>query len=257
VCDAVPDRVCKIFGVPFKRIIFCELHAKLRITEKLLKLLAAKALGRGSAFVTALETKLQEILHYPDFKFIRSKKADAHLVVPGLAGNWADTLLQHWKEFVPIGDPRQATEKCWKRWASIVKHFHFKDIPGDILPTLRVLLREFGEQFVAAHGIFHVTPYVHIIVCHFEYFVREHHSVSIFSQQGFEAAHRLQRMFFARSTSRGGGHEKRRVCLALMRKHWRSIVLGLYRNGDGVGRAYMARTLGYNFEANRKRRLYS
>ena len=89
-------------------------------------------------------------------------------------------------------------------WASIRQRLKLNKDQLD-LKKLQNDLDQFIKKFVQIYDFKNITPYLHIVVCHSVEMLKRFHSLSLYSQQGFEAAHKFQKMIWERATSRGGG----------------------------------------------------
>ena len=109
--------------------------------------------------------------------------------------------------------------EVWRVYANDIYPLLMKDgIPdrlqlaiekGELPSCLNAIKKECNDwlfQFVVAFGNT-VTPYVHIIGKHLHYMLEQPgNSVGAWSQQGFEACHKLIRRIYSSGTSHGGGH---------------------------------------------------
>lgn len=65
-------------------------------------------------------------------------------------------------------------------------------------------LKTFIDTFIKLYTIKQVTPYIHIVVAHTESLLKQHGSIGKFSQQGFEATHKWQKLIYYNATWHDG-----------------------------------------------------
>ena len=75
----------------------------------------------------------------------------------------------------------------WKLWKSIRERLKLNKDELD-LQKLQNDLDDFVKKFVDIYAYKNITPYLHIVVCHSVEMLKRFHSLSMYSQQGFEAA---------------------------------------------------------------------
>jgi hypothetical protein len=72
----------------------------------------------------------------------------------------------------------------------------------------------------------HVTPYIHMIVCHTcDIMKKTESSFSVFSQQGFEATHKWHKAIYFHSTSHDGQVTKNKIVTSSIHQ----IMVKIYR----------------------------
>lgn len=70
----------------------------------------------------------------------------------------------------------------------------------------------------------HITPYIHIVVCHTVQLLREHGALGLYGQQGLEHSQKVQTAIFHKNTNKGGGRGLVTVAQQIMRKLYRQIL---------------------------------
>jgi len=95
----------------------------------------------------------------------------------------------------------------YKLWRSIRTQLYNCSKKDDDLQKLQGDMDSFGKKFLELHEWARITPYLHIFIHHSVERIKRFGSLSLYSQQGFEAAHKLQKMIWERATSRGGANQ--------------------------------------------------
>jgi hypothetical protein len=220
--------------IPF---IFCTLHAKLRISEKMLKQVLQQCQSQGFCIIITNPAtgKLKEAVlairksGWKKFRAI-AKKGTSIKIISFVSGARLDNLMMHdgvWEELLDLGTPsvtaaRTSSAKnkanaeseagnaefklkfrnALSSWRQIYKILPTATVED--LPTLEPLLKHFGDSYVACFGNL-VTPYIHIVVCHTAELIRRHGTLGQYEQQGLENSINIHKASFFRSSSRGGG----------------------------------------------------
>jgi hypothetical protein len=138
------------------------------------------------------------------------------LIHLGITGDKCNKLLKNCEAIINslISKAPEITTKLtvlrtlWKTWAEIVPVLEAVDITAyaqeinsnrdTVLKKLYSDLDSFGKLYLQ-HYENSVTPYIHIVVCHTEKLIEANGSIGLFSQQGFEATHKVRFFYYERS----------------------------------------------------------
>jgi len=209
---------CYFDFIPLNNIIYCALHAKLRITNKLMKLLATIAYKQGVLEFfgeTVREIGIHDFeANYDEGTHNRKAKG---VIISSLSGKKCDKVIDNLETIVQIlfsdicvgttiSDEKQDTlMELFYHWRSICKIIQDpKMIDSEIIDTIDETLIKFGKAWTEIFTVDHVIPYIHVVICHTKKFLQEHGSIGMFSQEGFEGAHKLQKRIYYFSTSHDG-----------------------------------------------------
>ena len=103
-----------------------------------------------------------------------------------------------------LGENQEELVINWNLWKSIRERLKKNKNELDLV-QLQKDLNTFIKKFLEIYEFKNITPYLHIVVCHSVEMLKKFNSLSLYSQQGFEAAHKLQKLIWERATSHGGG----------------------------------------------------
>ena len=103
-----------------------------------------------------------------------------------------------------LGENQEELVINWILWKSIRERLKKNKNELDLV-QLQKDLNTFIKKFLEIYEFKNITPYLHIVVCHSVQMLKKFNSLSLYSQQGFEAAHKLQKLIWERATSHGGG----------------------------------------------------
>jgi hypothetical protein len=145
---------------------------------------------------------------------------------------------------LPAAQRRHAATKCrvcmvtsvWETYAEklypwVSKNAAHQECLGDqragFLANIKATALAWLQEYVAAFGR-RITPYVHIVGKHLaDMLAGDSASVGLWSQQGFEACHKLIRYIIQHATSLGGGRDRvsplRQVLAHLYRRSWAGL----------------------------------
>lgn len=234
-----------MFGIPPERIIFCSLHAKIRVTSKLLRLLAQTASNNNSErqFIAAVRrsgwhnfdtwipkgsTKIKVTGNFTscDLELLST-------LCLGITGTKCDKVLENIEQILPTVTMESNVVRLWTEWkwiCSILEQTSVVD--PNILSELETRIKEWGELYLLRYCDFNVTPYIHMVVCHTVPLLSMHGSIGRYSQQGFEATHKLHKRIYFSSTSHNGHVSQRKTPInsieQLFCKIFRTQILYLY-----------------------------
>lgn len=126
--------------------------------------------------------------------------------IAGLNGTNVNKIFDNLDEILDLFHLERHDEilENWHLWATIRQRLKKNKDEID-LDQLQADLDRFIMRFINIYEYGKLTPYLHIVVCHSVQMLKRFHSLSLYSQQGFEAAHKFQKMIWERATSRGGG----------------------------------------------------
>ena len=229
-----------MFNVPVERIVFCTLHAKMRITGKLLKLLAQEASDAGkhldliAAVRSAGWRKFDVVI--PD-RCIKVKIpglliSDEWLIRnAGVTGAKCSKVLEHYKDIVTSVTTDADTLQIWEDWKWICEMLQEETVESTRFSDIEAVLQRWGDNYVNQYCDYNVTPYIHTVVCHTLHLLKLHNSIGLFSQQGFEATHKWHKRLYYTSTSHDGSVSTRKVSISsiqqLFLKIFRVLILQL------------------------------
>jgi hypothetical protein len=209
------ETLSNIFDIPPNRIVFCTLHATLRITEKLLSILCSRAMQNGVQDEVA--AAIRQHCNVKLFSIWKSEKSGEVKFSP-LCGYNLKKLVNNFSSFVPLienheqrqlkRDSRHGTHwDVWEKWKEILAIFskkEFNTVELDDNRTVDTCLQAFFANFCSLVPEDEVTPYIHIVRFHSLQILRQHGSFYPFSQQGLEASNQLHQRLFLHATNRNG-----------------------------------------------------
>jgi len=195
--------VDNVFGIPVEDIVFCMLHARIRITIKMLErtLMWAndnRCLARLVELVKA-ETNLE--------LNAECSKDGKTMEFVNMTGDRCDKLLKKFPNIVEAWVKSGGCDRIgniWIRWQVVNNLLSKPVIEPEILPRLQSCIDNWASLLKSVWTSTHVTPYVHIIHKHAVDIVTRHKSLYKFSQEGFEACHRWHRILYTSCTNHNG-----------------------------------------------------
>jgi hypothetical protein len=184
-----------VFGIPAKNIAFCILHAKMRVVEKLLKLLGNFALTQSfkvdEIYVKRWQETINKLNGLGSFKYFKPKDATSSVKwnITGLSGTQAATVLENHakiseKWFRIMREWSDALEmiKNDSERAELVPKMKCSDLPTHLFQLFQLLetwnptqteisqCQKMGslvlKEWIEVFGEAHVTPYLHMITMH-------------------------------------------------------------------------------------------
>jgi hypothetical protein len=216
------------------QFVYCTLHARLRISEKILRSSlelceksgkwseAVQKIKKISRHFDALKLKngfisIKNVSTLPALeKIMTSEKLRqklANMAFPPKIQNELPEATRKALEkrgaIVPVDDDinkvaRERLEAIWKQWSAI-----FIDLPkatsqnmGDLISNIN----NFGLNFVALFGGQEVTPYIHVLCGHTEMLIKEVDNLGQFEQQGLERTVGIHKFSAHVATANGGGN---------------------------------------------------
>jgi len=192
-----------VFSIPTEDIVFCMLHARIRITGKLLERTLLWAADNGGA------TRLTDLIKAEanlDLNATRSKDRKKMEFV-NMTGDRCRRLLDKAEDIFQAWIQRGGCKKIaliWEKWATVNKRLSKPEIHSESIPKLRQCIDDWVGLVKEMWHEEAITPYIHIIHKHAVDIVVRHGSISKFSQQGFEACHRWHRILYNSCTNHGG-----------------------------------------------------
>ncbi len=223
-----------------KNFIFCALHMRVRITERLIQMLAHSLKGIDTRKIEQLNALIVslDIHHYK--MTVKGKKtatdADPSCKVEQqgeLRGHEIQLILQNFQKFAelePDETKRTLTLTTWICWSKIQYYLLASEIQPAELLALKAHLTDFWNCYCRRYTATLVTPYIHILVAHLEEVLAEHKSVGRYSQEGFEATHKFHRRIFQRGSSHNGGLLRKPASLQILQRIYRAIDLRIQLN---------------------------
>lgn len=243
-----------MLGCSPTNFIFCGLHMRMRITERLIYLMAnelysAKSKSKfdariKSAGIEALEKELEK-LEITHLKFSpKKKKNQSELYSTDMTGqlrgyelkklfnsfnNGHEVTNDTWSKIAslePVTDNADLTVSLWQSWNEIQKYLtrHEPFSPHE-LQQLNNLIVIFGDAYTRRYSAKRVTPYVHILCAHLVEVLTKHGSIGRYSQEGFEATHKFHRRIFQRASSHRGSRSNVSSILQIFQRIYRLILL--------------------------------
>lgn len=258
--DGVRKRIVpladSILGVQPNNFIFCCLHMRMRITERLLLLMAnslnnakSKKNESSSPGVSLLEAVLTE-LNITHLKFVPKKQTNrSELYSVELSGQLRGYELKNifrteidkdgnetaaWHKIAnlePKITNKAHTWAIWDAWSKIQYYLtSFGPFSEEDISTLVLLLQSFGSEYKQRYLTSRVTPYVHILCSHLVEVIKLHGSVALYANEGFEATHKFHRRIFQRATAHNGSRSRVSSILQTFQRIYRLILLRLHLN---------------------------
>lgn len=218
--------------LPLHLIFFCCLHAKMRVTEMLLRRLGEEAEERGrfAEWVAAVA----KVTHF----WAKLEKNGKGVKVPMVMGNRVEHILAEvifaagadsqgafiafvqavWTlpgrvfDRAVLSDTERAkydnTIKLWQAWQLINLAFHQAVWTAAELAVLRRTLADFGAKYKTLYTAERVFPYLHVLCCHLveqlERAAAMGLSLSDISNQSAEHRHKLDRQWYFNSCCKDG-----------------------------------------------------
>jgi hypothetical protein len=243
VWERVPDDDLpqNLFGLPLRQCVFCLLHMKVRVVGTLLKHMAREIENKKEA-LDEFEVAIQGMVH--TFKLTRAKEKKNKKVVKScyvsaMQGEQIDKIMRMVRNEGKVLCPQkngeiyqdmwgpvmaalrmQTTAARSDKWAELWSVFvelydtmnsHVK-VNEKAVSEYEISCARFSHLFSGGNGVAglkslkDVTPYIHILVNHSAAYLREFGSLRDLGQEGFEAAHKRTKQFYAK-TNMGGGKD--------------------------------------------------
>ena len=249
------DLLC-IFPVDLTQVVFCGLHARMRVVGKMLNKLGTslhqhgkmdavrkliKAVkdeaGIGAFNMSLVGQKIQataliggnctKVLkamgRIIDKVEIPSKKAFSHVIWSNLL--WFDEAMRASAEDVTKTYTQAALKTHMDSFTSAYTSRYselrpYTDPKGCCTsPDTCRCPKTYKPQLVATD----INYYLHTIVCHLPSMLDRHGALGYLSQEGFEASHKIQRQIYAKATNRDGGRWKggrTAATMILVHQYW-------------------------------------
>ena len=195
---------------------FCLLHMKLRCPERMFWLAASKAkrtskMGKLEAAVRKLDINMTIESKKGKLSVTSMNGKDVEKLVAGRAEWLAALELPDTPKMMGDGTKEPLSKlwrEIWDLWDEIFKGLNARyGVQGPSTAEVDALNKKvdrYGQVFLALYELKHVTPYVHILMKHsVEHLVR-FKELWRYANEGFEAANKRHRFWYARCTQRGG-----------------------------------------------------
>jgi hypothetical protein len=222
-----------IFPVSLTEVVFCSLHARMRIVDKLMSQLATTAHQNNK------QKGVQKLIAAVRDAGVKCFNIDQQTLAPtSLIGGNCTRILSHFKTIVASAEEPGSQEliislTVWESVYNIdqamrANHAKAKEyLEGGGKQSIRELCHSLmdayqhryattsqnGEVFEAGLEASDVCFYLHYVVAHLpsllERFVAQGLSLGDLSQEGFENAHKRDRLIYAKATARDGGRQSR------------------------------------------------
>ncbi len=227
-------------GTP-ENFIFCALHMRIRITERLLQNIAHYSRSKNqNKEIENLNKQLKAIgvqrLQFKAKGKKTKKDSDPSCRIERqgeLRGHELKLIFENIDKLSIAREEerRQKYNEVWISWKKI-QYFLLQTKQSEILDRigrLPDLLKNFFDNYVDTFGFEAVTPY--ILCAHLTQILLQHGgSVAQYSQEGFEATHKFHRRIFQRATSHNGGLTRKAASIQILQRVYRTIFLRLKLN---------------------------
>ena len=201
---------------PASECTFCLLHCKLRITERLLFLAAKKA------HATKKMGKLQKAIRKLGID-MTIQNVKGTLTVTSMNGPDCEKLMagrSEWLKALKVpAQPKQMDDnteemedalwrEVWDLWVQLFSglngRYGVEGPNAEQVEGLRKKIDRFGAIWHSLYANKHVTTYIHILMRHAVDHLIKFKELWRYANEGFEAANKKHRFWFARCTQRGG-----------------------------------------------------
>jgi len=208
------------------------LHGGIRVTEQIVKRLVF-----DYNYLEAVNTyfKSKNIKLFKLQKRVNKRTSDRGSI--GKVGQMTESdvkaIIKSYQELIlaaKIPEGKIALcKKLFEHWIDILHIMWPHNLEYNQNRVLQLQV-DFFMTYTDLFGKHAVTPYVHLIACHLDYFINLSplKSIGIWANQGFEAIHQDCRLVFTRSTiGRGGVQEegKHKNSLQVMSTYYRTYVV--------------------------------
>jgi hypothetical protein len=187
---------------PLEELVFCLLHMKLRITEKLFQLTCVEAIKNKS------QGKLQQTIRDMDIHMTIKTEAGGNLTITSMNGPDCEKLMFNLDWLAAIGENSGKFHNLWATYVQLFEGLNGRyDSTGPsegTLKNLRNLQKSFGKQFEDLFLRREITPYIHLLVDHSVDALKTFKALWRYANEGFEASNKRHRYWFGRCTQRGG-----------------------------------------------------
>ena len=248
------DLVC-IFPVSLTQVVFCGLHARMRVVGKMLNKLgtALHQVGKMDAVRKLIKAVKEEAGINAFNMFQVGKKIQATALI---GGNCTKVLKAMGRiiDRAEIPNQKAFSHQMWADllWFDQAMRASAEDVTKTYTPAA---LKSHMDSFTLAYTNRYaelrpyvdpagccsspdtcrcprafrktleagdVNYYLHTIVCHLPSMLDRHGALGYLSQEGFEASHKIQRQIYAKATNRDGGKLKGRTAatMILIHQYW-------------------------------------
>jgi len=195
--------------IPPSFFCFCWLHCKLRITETLLRhnirsFYSFRKNGKQGR-LRQWETTLQKLTSNTGIHIkAPTKKEDDRDFgkVVGLTGDMVHNIVDGAHEFTKL-TPKQrsrSVQEVWSLWKQIIEFIENNSVPTE---EFKLILKQFGKHLLDTYEWKILTAYSHILVAHSCDVMLSFGNISLFSQEGLEAANKVHKQIAKRASNHG------------------------------------------------------
>jgi hypothetical protein len=243
VWTEVPDEDLpqNLFGLRLRACVVCLLHMKVRVVGTLLKHMA-REIEKNKEALDAFEVAMQGMVgtfQLTREKEKKNKKTVKSCYVSAMQGEQCDKILKMVREVGKVMCPQKNGQICENKWLPVMDAMRMQctavrldkwtelwqiftelydtlnssvNVSEDALSRYEVSVARFSDLFSGGNGVSglktlkDVTPYVHILVHHSAAYLKLFGSLRDLGQEGFEAAHKRTKQYYAK-TNMGGGKQ--------------------------------------------------
>jgi hypothetical protein len=208
-------------GFPPERVVFCTLHAKMRVMEHLIWNLIKESITRSS--LSALESAIKNYFAWPSFKFYFDEQGHVSDFT-GVDGQRCSRILSNHANIAEVINAvaTENPERILALWISFSSLMMALEKKEPVFLDILILSKDFGSKYTAIYPT-SCTPYVHILVCHSAAVASHCQSLMLFSQQSFEGHIKYQKNVYYRATSRDGHITKNKIWYSALKQTLQKI----------------------------------
>jgi hypothetical protein len=200
-----------MYDFPKSKAPYCSLHALMRVSENLLKILQNMGVRKDLVEQFNLNLRNMEINYRIKSASKDSASGDAKYADPKLNGGDARKLIESFETIIDLvmGEDIDQTAKesmrqCWDKWAKVYALISKDILSADDVITLEQTLGSFAIALVSHQSNSDLTSlYLHKIICHTMEIVKACGCIGKFCNQAVEAHHKAGRKAFYH-TGQGG-----------------------------------------------------
>lgn len=248
------DLLC-IFPVDLTQVVFCGLHARMRVVGKMLNKLGTSLHQHGK--MDAVRKLIKAVKEEAGINAFNMSLVGQKIQATSLIGGNCTKVLKAMGRIidkVEIPSMKDFSHKIWSSllWFDDAMRASAEDVTTTYTPAaLKTHMDSFTSAYTSRYAELkpYVDPagccttpdtcrcpktfrkvlvasdinyYLHTILCHLPSMLDRHGALGYLSQEGFEASHKIQRQIYAKATNRDGGKLKGRTAatMILIHQYW-------------------------------------
>ena len=243
------DLLC-IFPVDLTQVVFCGLHARMRVVGKMLNKLGTSLHQHGK--MDAVRKLIKAVKEEAGINAFNMSLVGQKIQATALIGGNCTKVLKAMGRIIDKVEIPSMKGFSHEIWSSLSMRASAEDVTKTYTPAaLKTHMDSFTSAYTSRYAELkpYIDPagccstpdtcrcpkafrkvlvasdinyYLHTILCHLPSMLDRHGALGYLSQEGFEASHKIQRQIYAKATNRDGGKWKGRTAatMILIHQYW-------------------------------------